>query len=133
MLSLLHIGPEPLDLERITAVLTESAGDAAGADGAVVTCLGLVRNHNAGRSVRYLEYEAYEPLAIKAFDCIVVCNGNRYIPLKEMNLSKKRYYSRIAGLVDVGLIKRNNGKYFLTLMGKVVYQSEMLIGKTLSY
>jgi predicted transcriptional regulator len=57
----------------------------------------------------------------------------RYIPLKEMNLSTKRYYSRIAGLVDVGLIKRNNGKYFLTLMGKVVYQSQMLIGKTLSY
>jgi molybdopterin synthase catalytic subunit len=70
MLPLFHIGPEPLDLERITAVLTESAGDAAGADGAVVTFLGLVRNHNAGRSVRYLEYEAYEPLAIKAFDRI---------------------------------------------------------------
>ena len=70
MLPLLHIGPEPLDLERITAALTESAGDAAGADGAVVTFLGLVRNHNAGRSVRYLEYEAYEPLAIKAFDRI---------------------------------------------------------------
>ena len=50
-----------------------------------------------------------------------------------MNLSTKQYYSRIAGLVDVGLIKRNNGKYFLTLMGKVVYQSQMLIGKTLSY
>ncbi|MDW0316069.1 MAG: hypothetical protein QN716_11920 [Nitrososphaeraceae archaeon] len=67
------------------------------------------------------------------FNSIAVSNGNRYIPLKEMNLSTKRYYSRIAGLVDVGLIKRNNGKYFLTLMGKVVYQSQMLIGKTLSY
>ena len=58
----LAIGPDALDLERITAAI---AGD--GADGAVVTFLGLVRNHNLGRSVRYLEYEAYEPLALKAF------------------------------------------------------------------
>ena len=35
-------------------------------DGAVVTFLGLVRNHNLGRSVRYLEYERYEPLALKS-------------------------------------------------------------------
>jgi molybdopterin synthase catalytic subunit len=36
----------------------------------VATFLGLVRNHNAGRSVRYLEYEAYGPLAVKAFERI---------------------------------------------------------------
>jgi molybdopterin synthase catalytic subunit len=45
-------------------------GDASGSDGAVATFLGLVRNHNAGRSVRYLEYEAYEPLALRAFERI---------------------------------------------------------------
>jgi molybdopterin synthase catalytic subunit len=39
----------------------------ADADGAVVTFLGVVRNHNAGRRVRYLEYDAYEPLALKVF------------------------------------------------------------------
>ena len=71
--------------------------------------------------------------ALTLFNSIAVSNGDRYLPLKEMNLTTKQYYSRIAGLVDVGLIKRNNGKYFLTLIGKVVYQSQMLIGKTLSY
>ena len=71
--------------------------------------------------------------ALTLFNSIAVSNGDRYLPLKEMNLTTKQYYSRIAGLVDVGLIKRNNGKYFLTLMGNVVYQSQMLIGKTLSY
>jgi molybdopterin synthase catalytic subunit len=70
MVPLLRIGPEPLNLEAITAALTANAGADAGADGAVVTFLGLVRNHNAGRSVRYLEYEAYEPLAVKAFEKI---------------------------------------------------------------
>ena len=69
--SLLAIGRDALDVEQIAAFLSASAGEAAGADGAVVTFLGLVRNHNVGRSVRYLEYEAYEPLALKAFERIV--------------------------------------------------------------
>ena len=60
---LLAIGPAALELSALIAAL----GDRAGADGAVVTFLGLVRNHNAGRRVQYLEYEAFEPLALKAF------------------------------------------------------------------
>lgn len=39
--------------------------------GAVVTFLGLVRDHNLGRRVTHLVYEAYEPLAVKALDQIV--------------------------------------------------------------
>jgi molybdopterin synthase catalytic subunit len=39
--------------------------------GAVVTFLGLVRDHNQGRRVTHLVYEAYEALAIKALDSIV--------------------------------------------------------------
>ena len=60
-------------------------------------------------------------------------NNDRFIPLKEMNLSTKQYYSRIAGLLDAGIIKRHKGKYFLTMLGKVVYESQMIIGKTLAY
>ena len=60
---LLAIGPAPLDLNAIVAEL----GERNGADGAIVTFLGLVRHHNVGRRVRYLEYEAFEPLALKAF------------------------------------------------------------------
>jgi molybdopterin synthase catalytic subunit len=60
---LLAIGSAPLEL---TALVSE-LGAGSGADGAVVTFLGLVRNHNVGRRVRYLEYEAFEPLALKTF------------------------------------------------------------------
>jgi len=67
---LLAIGSAPLELQQVAAALEASAGSSAGADGAVVTFLGLVRNHNVGRRVRYLEYEAYEPLALKAFERI---------------------------------------------------------------
>jgi molybdopterin synthase catalytic subunit len=38
--------------------------------GAVSTFIGLVRDHNAGRRVRWLDYEAYSPLAIRAFEQI---------------------------------------------------------------
>jgi molybdopterin synthase catalytic subunit len=68
MVPLLSIGREPLELERIAAAV--AAGADAGADGAVVSFLGLVRNHNLGRRVRYLEYDGYEPLALKAFERI---------------------------------------------------------------
>ncbi|HEY5617162.1 MAG TPA: molybdenum cofactor biosynthesis protein MoaE [Vicinamibacterales bacterium] len=40
-------------------------------DGAIATFTGLVRDHNQGRRVRFLEYEAYEPLALRALARIV--------------------------------------------------------------
>jgi molybdopterin synthase catalytic subunit len=38
--------------------------------GAVATFIGIVRDHNQGRRVLHLEYEAYEPLAVKALEQI---------------------------------------------------------------
>src|SRR5262249_38210548 len=70
MLPLFAIGSGRLDAEQLAAALDAAAGPDNGADGAVLTFLGLVRNHNLGRRVRYLEYEAYEPLALNAFDRI---------------------------------------------------------------
>jgi molybdopterin synthase catalytic subunit len=44
---------------------------AGGGDcGAVASFVGLVRNHNQSRNVTHLEYETYEPLAIKALEQI---------------------------------------------------------------
>ena len=71
--------------------------------------------------------------ALILFNYIAVSDGDRYIPLREMNLTTKQYYSRISGLVNVGLIKRDKGKYSLTLLGKVVYDTQMTIGKALTY
>jgi molybdopterin synthase catalytic subunit len=61
----LAIGRAPLAVEPLIRAVT------AGETGAVVTFLGLVRNQNLGRRVLYLEYDAYEPLAIRAFERIV--------------------------------------------------------------
>jgi molybdopterin synthase catalytic subunit len=57
----------PLDLQALTAAV--SAG--ACGDGAITSFVGLVRDHNQGRAVRFLEYEAYEPLAVRAMQRIV--------------------------------------------------------------
>ena len=46
--------------------------------------------------------------ALVVFNSIAVSSNNdRYIPLKEMNMTTKQYYSRISGLIDAGLIKRH--------------------------
>ena len=50
-----------------------------------------------------------------------------------MNLSTKQYYSRLSGLLEAGLIKRHKSTYSLTLLGKVVYDSQMIIGEALSH
>jgi molybdopterin synthase catalytic subunit len=62
----------PLDAAPLTAAVVAAHADAAGRTGApgvgaVSTFAGLVRDQNAGRRVTRLEYEAYEPLALKAF------------------------------------------------------------------
>lgn len=41
------------------------------AAGAVVTFHGTVRNHSAGHSIEYLEYEAYQPMAEREMQRIV--------------------------------------------------------------
>jgi hypothetical protein len=71
--------------------------------------------------------------ALTLFNSIAVSNGDKYIPLKEMNLTTKQYYSRVSGLLNAGLIKRHKGKYFLTLLGKIVYDCQLTIGKALTY
>jgi molybdopterin synthase catalytic subunit len=64
---LVAVTAERLNLEALTS---ELARDASG-DGAIASFAGLVRDHNQGRRVTFLEYEAYEPLAIRALNRIL--------------------------------------------------------------
>ena len=56
-----RVTPEPLDPAAAAALVS------AAECGAIVTFVGLVRDHNAGRRVIWLDYEVFEPLAVKAF------------------------------------------------------------------
>ncbi len=57
---------DPLELEPLLRFVSD-----AGGHGAVASFVGVVRDHNMQRRVTHLEYEAYEPLAVKALEQIV--------------------------------------------------------------
>jgi molybdopterin synthase catalytic subunit len=66
---LFAITTAPLDLSGVISAVQSAADGAAltGAAGAVTAFWGVVRGENLGRRVVRLEYEAYEPLAVKTF------------------------------------------------------------------
>ncbi len=64
---LVAVTSHPLSLESLSAAMSDSGA----ADGAIASFVGLVRQENLGRRVAYLEYEAYEPLAIRALQKII--------------------------------------------------------------
>ena len=45
-----------------------------------------------------------------------------YSMKEQIKLTKKQYYSRMHKLSVAGLIKRTNGKYFLTTFGKLIHE-----------
>lgn len=54
----------PIDREQLQAQLQ------AGCDGAVVVFDGMVRDHSGERATAFLEYEAYEPMALKQMQAL---------------------------------------------------------------
>jgi molybdopterin synthase catalytic subunit len=66
----LAVVSEPLSAERLSAELERAARHQGEGCGALCSFVGIVRATHRNRAVRYLEYEAYEPLAIKAFRLI---------------------------------------------------------------
>ena len=65
--------PRDADFVVTSAVLDPAAlaaSVARSSDGALATFVGLARDHNAGRRVLWLDYEAFEPLAVKTFEQI---------------------------------------------------------------
>ena len=67
MVPLVAVTSERLELQALMDEVAKSAS----ADGAITSFVGLVRDHNQGRRVSFLEYEAYEPLAVRALNLII--------------------------------------------------------------
>jgi hypothetical protein len=63
------------------------------------------------------------------FNTIALSNSDGSdILISKLKLTRKQYYSRISKLVKVDLVVRRNGKYFLTSLGKIVYDAQKIIG-----
>ena len=71
--------------------------------------------------------------ALVLFNTIALANGESEIQIRKMGLTTKQYYSRISKMINANLIRRKNGRYFMTLLGKIVYEAHMTIGKALNY
>jgi molybdopterin synthase catalytic subunit len=65
MIRPIAVTTDPLELDRLIHAVSKGGGH-----GAVATFIGVVRDNNLNRRVTHLEYEAYEPLAVKALEQI---------------------------------------------------------------
>jgi len=63
------------------------------------------------------------------FNTIRLASGRSDIRINTLKLTRKQYYSRMSGLIKAELIKRQNGKYFLTSFGKIIYDFQEKIQK----
>ena len=84
-------------------------------------------------TLSYILKRISDEKALTLFNSIVISDGEKPVLLRKSNITTRQYYSRISGLMDAGLIKRRRTGYALTTLGKVVYDSQMIIGKALSY
>lgn len=51
----------------------------------------------------------------------------------EINPITRQYYSRISGLISIGLVQRHERNYSLTLMDKIIFNAHLTIHKALNY
>ena len=56
---------------------------------------------------------------------------NTQLLISNVKLTRKQYYSRISNLISSGLVKRSNGKYLLTSLGKIAYSVTALIDQAI--
>lgn len=80
---------EPIRTAEITAALR------AGEDGAVIAFEGVVRNNTRGRRTLYLDYEAYEPMALKEMETLAEH------ALREFKIRDIRFVHRV-GRLEIG-------------------------------
>ena len=70
--------------------------------------------------------------SLELFKYIAVTNGDSDSLRDKLNLTRKQYYSRLSRMTKAGLVKRKNGKHFLTAFGKVVYDAQTTIEKAVN-
>lgn len=61
------------------------------------------------------------------FNTIALATEDSSILIGRLRLTRKQFYSRMSELTKAGLIRRRNGKYFLTSFGRIVYGAQELI------
>jgi predicted transcriptional regulator len=71
--------------------------------------------------------------SLKLFNAIATKGGNSGDLLLQVKLSNKEFYSRMSRLIKMGMVKRKNGRHFLTAFGKVIYEAQKTVSKAVEY
>ena len=66
--------------------------------------------------------------SLTLFNTVALSPGNSNFLTRNLNVTRKQYYSKMDHLSRQGLIARKNGKYYLTTMGKIIYELQNVIG-----
>jgi hypothetical protein len=66
------------------------------------------------------------------FNTIAVAEGSE-IQIRKIGVTTRQYYSRLSRLTESGLITRKNGRYFLTLLGRIIYENHLTASEVLRY
>ena len=70
--------------------------------------------------------------SLELFKLVALTNGTSDVLRNRMDITRKQYYSRLYNLVQCGLIKRKDRKYFLTALGRVMYDAQIAIENAIS-
>jgi hypothetical protein len=54
------------------------------------------------------------------------------ILMSKLHITRTQYYSRMSELVRTSIVTRRSGEYFLTALGKIVYETQTIIGKAVA-
>ena|SRR2546426_12691712 len=67
--------------------------------------------------------------SLTLFDFVALDTEYSNVLKTKLVLTRKQYYSRMSKLINAGLIIRKNSKHFLSSFGKIVYETQMIIGE----
>jgi molybdopterin synthase catalytic subunit len=72
------VSRDPLAVDQVVAQVEDACRSRGEGCGAIATFVGVVRATHGGRKVRFLEYEAHETLAVRAFEIIAAEIAGRW-------------------------------------------------------
>lgn len=70
--------------------------------------------------------------SLELFKLVALTHGSSDIIRANLKITRKQYYSRLFKLLQCGLIKRRENRYFLTTLGKVMYEAQATIESALA-
>ena len=70
--------------------------------------------------------------ALTIFNTVALSAGKTDKLISTLGLTRKQFYSKVERLITHGLLVRRKGRYFITTLGKVMYELQSILGGALN-